>query len=194
MSTPHQLPPARFYRRIAAIYDRNHAALATANTPILSLCGGARDLMVPSESCILPDAFTTGVYRRTVFSSALEGCWTGVGHKVVVWCHQVRWRVARAALELSAVSTSAECGVVLNRWLRDGRSPRLELGYQARLHLNETSYTVLPPRPVVLRALRERKAAYLAPVVESGLLMKSVAYISEGSVLSMGPYHSSSLY
>ena len=72
MSTPHQLPPARFDRRIAVIYDRNQAALATANTPILLLCGGTTDLMVPSESCILPDVAYTGVYRRTVFSNALE--------------------------------------------------------------------------------------------------------------------------
>jgi glycosylphosphatidylinositol deacylase len=193
MSTPHQLPPARFDRRIAAIYDRNQAALATANTPILSLCGGAPDLMVPSESCILPDATNTGVYRRTVFSSALEGCWTGVGHQVVVWCHQVRWRVARAALDLGAVFTSTERGVVLDRWLRDGSSPLPELGYAARLHLNQTSYTVLPPGHIVLRILREPKAVYLVPVPESGSLTKFVAYVSEGSVLSVGPYHSSSL-
>jgi glycosylphosphatidylinositol deacylase len=193
MSTPHQLPPARFDRRIAAIYAHNQAALATADTPILSLCGGAPDLMVPSESCILPDAANMSVYRRTVFSSALEGCWTGVGHQVVVWCHQVRWRVARAALELGSVSTSEERGVVLDRWLRDGRSPRPEPGYAARLHLNQTSYTVLPPGPVVLRALREPNAVYLTPVLETGSPTKFVAYVSEGSVLSVGPYLSSSL-
>ena len=54
MSTLHQPPPVRFGRCIAVIYDHNQAALATANTPILSLCGGATDLIVPSESCILP--------------------------------------------------------------------------------------------------------------------------------------------
>ncbi len=193
MSTPHQLPPARFDRRIAAIYNNNRAALAAANTPILSLCGGATDLMVPSESCILPEAADVGVYRRTVFSSALEGCWTGVGHQVVVWCHQVRWRVARAALELGAASTSAERGAILDRWLRDGRLPLLALGYPAPLHLNQASYTVLPPGPVVLRALREPGAMYLAPVPETGSPTKFVAYVSEGSVLSMGPYHTSSL-
>ena len=81
MSTPHQLPPARFDRRIASIYNNNRAALAASNTPILSLCGGATDLMVPSESCILPGVpNVVGVYRRTVFSSALEGCWTSIGH------------------------------------------------------------------------------------------------------------------
>jgi glycosylphosphatidylinositol deacylase len=79
--------------------------------------------MAPSESCIVPEATDMGVYRGTVFSGALEGCWTGVGHQVVVWCHQVRWRVARAALELGAASSSAERGAVLDRCLRDGRLP-----------------------------------------------------------------------
>ncbi|KAI9459683.1 PGAP1-like protein-domain-containing protein [Lactarius psammicola] len=193
MSTPHQLPPARFDRRIAAIYNENRAALVTANTPILSLCGGATDLMVPSESCILPQAADVDVYRRTVFSSALEGCWTGVGHQVVVWCHQVRWRVARAALELGAASTSAERAAILDRWLRDGRSLPPALGYPAQLRLNQASYTVLPPAPVVLRALRGPRAVYLTPVPETGSPTKFVAYVSEGSVLSMGPYHTSSL-
>ncbi|KAH9019092.1 PGAP1-like protein-domain-containing protein [Lactarius hengduanensis] len=193
MSTPHQLPPARFDRRIAAIYNSNRAALVTANTPILSLCGGAADLMVPSESCILPEAADVGVYRRTVFSSALEGCWTGVGHQVVVWCHQVRWRVARAALELGAASTSAERGAVLDRWLRDGRSPPPALGYPTPLHLNQANYTVLPPGPVILRALRVPGAVHLAPVPETASPTKFVAYVSDGSVLSMGPYHASSL-
>ena len=192
MSTPHQLPPARFDRRIAAIYNNNQAALTTANTPILSLCGGATDLMVPSESCILPKAADVGVYRRTVFSSALEGCWTGVGHQVVVWCHQVRLRVARAALELGAASTPSERGVILDRWLRDGSSPIPALGDPAPLYLNQTNYTVLPPGPFILRDLRGPSAVHLVPVPETDL-GRFMAYVSEGSVLSVGPYHSSSL-
>lgn len=193
MSTPHQLPPARFDRRIAAIYNNNQAALATANTPILSLCAGATDLMVPSESCILPEAADEGVYRRTIFSSALEGCWTGVGHQVVVWCHQVRWRVARAALELGAASTSSERGAVLDRWLRDGHSPLPALEHPTPLHLNQTNYAVLLAGPIIVRALRKPGVVYLAPVPETGSRTKFVAYVSEGSVLSMGPYHASSL-
>jgi len=89
MSTPHEIPPARFDRRIPAIYEHNKATLTIADTPILSLCGGATDLMVLSESCILPEVASMNVYRRTIFSSALEGCWT-VGHQVMVWCYQVR--------------------------------------------------------------------------------------------------------
>ena len=195
MSTPHQLPPARFDRRIASIYNNNHAALAATNTPILSLCGGATDLMVPSESCILPEVpDVVGVYRRTVFTSALEGCWTGVGHQVVVWCHQVRWRVARAALELGVASSSVERGAILDRWFRDGSSRLPVVGSPAPLELNQTtSYTILPPGPVALQSLRGPEATYLVPVPETVSAMRFVAYVSEGSVLSVGPHHSSSL-
>ncbi|KAH9948731.1 GPI-inositol-deacylase [Amylocystis lapponica] len=122
MSAPHTLPPARLDRRVDALYADNQPALLDDPTPILSLCGGATDLMVPSESCILPPV--SGPYRRTVFTSALEGSWTGVGHREMVWCHQVRWRVARAALELTAVAGAppAERGLVLDTWLRDGHT------------------------------------------------------------------------
>ena len=157
MSMPHQLPPARFDRRIASIYNNNHAALAATNTPILSLCGGATDLMVPSELCILHEVPDVGVYRRTVFSSALGGCWTGVGHQVVAWCHQVRWRVARAVLELSVASSSVKRGAVLDRWLRDGSSRLPVIESPAPLDLNQTSsYTVLPPGPSCCRLCGRR--------------------------------------
>jgi glycosylphosphatidylinositol deacylase len=193
MSTPHQIPPARFDRRVAAIYENNQAALTTANIPILSLCGGATDLMVPSESCILPNGTNGHVYRRTIFTSALEGCWTGVGHQVMVWCHQVRWRVARAALELGATSSFVEQGPVLDRWFRDGRTLSPPSEYPTRLDLTRESYVVLPPGRFVLRDLRKPKAVYLAPVPEASHPTRFVAYISGGSVLSMAPHHPSSL-
>lgn len=192
MSTPHKIPPARFDRRIADIYEHNKATLTTADTPILSLCGGATDLLVPSESCILPDVTNGNFYRRTIFSSALEGCWTGVGHQVMVWCHQVRWRVARAALELGAASV-VERALILDRWFRDGRSIPSTPGDPARLDLSQESYAVLPSGPFILRNLGNSRAVYLAPVPEASHPIRFVAYVSEGSVLSMAPHHPSSL-
>ncbi|KAI0080840.1 PGAP1-domain-containing protein [Panus rudis PR-1116 ss-1] len=156
MSTPHTLPPARFDRRIEGVYERNGRVLREDATPILSLCGGATDLMVPSESCIIPPPSSAhggqgqgqnqdrDVYRRTIFSSALEGSWTGVGHKEMVWCHQVRWRVARAVLELGTASTVEERGKVLDTWLRDGSSlpPGVEESNTGESGNNESSGSV----------------------------------------------------
>ena len=125
MSTPHTLPPARFDSRIEGIYSINQEHLTSDPTPIVSICGGATDTMVPSESCILPEPNSQGTFRKTIFSSGMERCWTGVGHREMVWCHQARWQVARAALELSASvpspSTPLARAHVLDAWLRNGR-------------------------------------------------------------------------
>ena len=110
----------------------------------------------------------------------------------MIWCHQVRWRVARAALELGAAPV-AERGVILDRWLRDGRSFPPTPGHPARLDLSQENYTVLPSGPFVLRNLRESRAVYLAPVPEANHPIRFVAYVSGGSVLSMAPHHPSSL-
>ncbi|KAG8696279.1 GPI inositol deacylase [Ceratobasidium sp. 394] len=129
MSSPHSLPPARLDREIERVFSTsldvlwnspslNHSSGYTP--PILALCGGATDNMLPMESCTLPPSpahlpSANGLYRRTVFTSGLDGTWTGVGHREMVWCHQVRWRVARAALELAVASPGAR-GALLDRW------------------------------------------------------------------------------
>lgn len=184
MSTPHTLPPARFDRRIADIYHSSLASVMFDQTPVLSLCGGATDMMIPSESCVLPDALGIG-YRKTVFTTALEGCWTGVGHQVMVWCHQVRWRVARAALELGAVATLSQRIAVLDRWLNDGRS-------FPRLSRDITNWT--PSVPVFLAVdeklnLKNPKEqhTYFLPVKSAPANIKFILYLSQGSILSVSP-------
>lgn len=181
MSTPHTLPPARFDRRIATIYESSLASIAEDKTPILSLCGGATDMMIPSESCVLPDGEG---YRKTVFTTALEGCWTGVGHQVMVWCHQVRWRVARAALELGAVSAPAQRVAVLDRWLNDGHS-------FAHYKSEDIAWT---PSALVALAFDERltlknpreQHTYFLPIRGSST-SKFVLYLSQGSIMSVFP-------
>ncbi|KAI0701177.1 PGAP1-like protein-domain-containing protein [Cytidiella melzeri] len=135
MSTPHSLPPARFDRHIERIYARNRRTLISNPTPILSLCGGATDLMIPSESCVLPPLNVNEdggePFRRTVFTSSLEAAWTGVDHRGMVWCHQVRWRVARAALEIGGGSSPSERGIILDSWIPDG-------------HIVPSGYSIIP--------------------------------------------------
>ncbi|KAL1734367.1 PGAP1-like protein-domain-containing protein [Schizophyllum commune] len=187
MSTPHTLPPARFDARIDAIYDRNRRVLEGDPTPIVSLCGGATDMMIPSESCVLPAVGAGGPYRRTVFSSALEGAWTGVGHREMVWCHQVRWRVARAALELGGASTPAGRVAVLDQWLRDGHTLPAELPLQEDLALAEGNHDILPTgAPLVLTQPRGSKT-YLLPIPADINHRRFVLYVSQGSVLQVSP-------
>jgi glycosylphosphatidylinositol deacylase len=123
LSTPHAIPPARYSSGMDKFYHRTYQALLPLNvtTPIISICGGATDLMIPSESCMLPIwPNSTDRNRKALFSSAMEGCWAGVGHQVSVWCHQVRWRVARAILEAQSKTSDAESFATMGHWLNDG--------------------------------------------------------------------------
>ena len=187
MSTPHTLPPARFDQRIAEIYNQNRRVLREDETPILSICGGATDMMIPSESCILPGE--VDVYRRTVFTSALEGAWTGVGHREMVWCHQVRWHVARAALELGNTQAVEEHAGVLDRWLRDGSLLPSDGDSVPDLSLKTGEYEALS---VDLQFVLKRplgKRTYLLPMPDEENSRTFVLYVSQGSISNVSSHH-----
>jgi glycosylphosphatidylinositol deacylase len=191
MSTPHTLPPARFDSRIDALYTANMRTLLSDRTPILSLCGGATDMMVPSESCILPRlGLNANAYRRTLFTTALEGAWTGVGHREMVWCHQVRWRVARAALELGAASTEAEQGAVLDVWLKDGHLLPPSAGATPLIFSDADTYETLPRGERLILNQPRRKRMYLLPSPRPGASgsAKFILFVSQGSIGPVAPY------
>lgn len=167
MSTPYTLPPARFDSKIDEIYAKVRRNLEKDSTPILSLCGGATDGMVPSESCILPSRYD-GSHRETVFASAMEGAWTGVGHREMVWCHQVRWRVARAVLEFGSKTSTSERMEVLDTWIRDGHKlPSGLQGYQESNsnldRLDNAPYEIIPSHIQLVRK-PTGSSLYLVPV------------------------------
>ncbi|KAJ7129279.1 PGAP1-like protein-domain-containing protein [Mycena epipterygia] len=191
MSTPHTLPPARFDSRIDMLYDRNQHILAADPTPILSLCGGATDMMIPSESCILPRPPANAPFRRTVFSSALEGAWTGVGHQEMVWCHQVRWRIARAALELDAASSPTGRGLILDRWLRDGHALPPLTGGGLPDGLTTSPETLPEDMHLVLKNPHGART-YLLPV-PAVRPAKLVLLVSQGSIPPVSPQNPLSL-
>lgn len=105
MSTPSQLAPVRFDRRSEGVYKSiRDAQLGNINstTPLISICGGATDSQITSELCAIPER--TSPHRRTIMTSSLHGAWTGVGHREMVWCHQVRMMTARLALDIAQPS------------------------------------------------------------------------------------------
>ncbi|KAH8824741.1 PGAP1-like protein-domain-containing protein [Flagelloscypha sp. PMI_526] len=205
MSTPHTLPPARFDARIDGLYDHTLQMLRTdKETPIVSICGGATDMMIPSESCVLPSPESEGIFRRTVFSSALEGAWTGVGHREMVWCHQVRWRVARAALELGHPEAQVDVGrkgKVLDSWLRDGHllPPSIQdQGITETLNFHEgINRWDIPPvgRRLALSQPKDAKTTLL-PVPRGKMgkrNMRFVLYVSKGGIRGVAPQVRSSM-
>jgi glycosylphosphatidylinositol deacylase len=194
MSTPHTLPPVRFDSRVDQIYHQNRVILESDSTPIFSLCGGAADMMIPSESCVLQKQGKGAVFRRTVFTSALEGAWTGVGHREMVWCHQVRWRVARAALEVGAGTSPGERGIILDTWLRDGRTlpPSVPISEkESGFSLSDpAAYDILPVN-ARLNLIKPRDSKmYLLPLPNSGTsvsVLKAVIFVSQGSIPPVSP-------
>ncbi|KAF5321343.1 hypothetical protein D9619_000541 [Psilocybe cf. subviscida] len=190
MSTPHILPPARFDSRVDALYERLQTVLHNDPTPIVSICGGATDMMIPSESCIIPRV-DEGVFRRTVFTSALEGAWTGVGHREMVWCHQVRWRVARAALELGGASTTTSRAAVLDKWLRDGHSLPPIFEPKQSLDISRVSNPQkLPPGKRLALNEPTISTTYLLPIQqEDDAPQKLTVLVSHGTILSVGPHN-----
>lgn len=86
MSTPHTIPPLPLDYDMEQVYRR-----ADNGLPFTSLCGGASDTQIISDSCAAGD---------TVFTSSLAGVWTGVDHQAMVWCHQVRAHLIPRLLRL----------------------------------------------------------------------------------------------
>lgn len=152
-------------------------------------------MMIPSEACILPPTDDdVKPFRRTVFTSALEGAWTGVGHREMVWCHQVRWRVARAALELGAMLETAGRSEILDNWLRDGHTlPPTPQPVPGSLELADgDAYEVLPQATdLMLKDPHGDARTYLLPYPQHA--EKVVLYVSGGSVHGIAPYHRSPL-
>jgi glycosylphosphatidylinositol deacylase len=196
MSTPHVLPPARFDARMDKLYAANAQKLFSDPTPILSICGGATDMTVPSESCNLPEVGVgANLYRRTVFTTALEGAWTGVGHQAIVWCHQVRWKVARAALELGSATSKLERIETLDEWLRDGHLlPPMPSDAADRVLSDKSMYTSVSEGTHLRLELPQGNQTHLLRVPNSAVhKSRFVLFVSQGSVQSISPYHPGSL-
>jgi pimeloyl-ACP methyl ester carboxylesterase len=120
MSTPHLFPPVPFDRGIQRVYNDVAAFWSNRSTslPILvSICGGVPDGQISSDACALPPTPSPrdpGTFA--VFTTGMDGVWTGVEHQAMVWCDQVRWRVARALLEMTARKGRSSMVNVARHW------------------------------------------------------------------------------
>jgi pimeloyl-ACP methyl ester carboxylesterase len=111
LSTPHILPPVTLSWGMERVY--RDIWLPTSSGPlIISLCGGISDTEVVSDGCAMEiprqDGFST-------FTSGIPGVWTAIDHQAMVWCHQLRWTVARVLLEVSGKSRPIQLGIA-RKW------------------------------------------------------------------------------
>lgn len=181
LSTPHAIPPARYSAGMEQLYRDIYQRLTSGGiaTPIISICGGATDLMIPSESCMLP-AWPESKNRVSLFSSAMEGCWTGLGHQVSVWCHQIRWRVARAILEAQNRS-NGESFKIINHWLNDGVHP-----VEALTKAGDTTleWSVYSDNALFVDKLSIGRRGYLFPISSNDSILSLV--VSGGKIFNHG--------
>ncbi|KAF8591481.1 PGAP1-domain-containing protein [Ramaria rubella] len=195
MSTPHSLPPARLDNRIEDIYSESWDAIRNDSTPILSICGGAADMLIPSETCLMERHSHASGWRKTIFTTCLEGTWTGVGHREMVWCHQVRWRVARAALELNNASDDEEKGSILRRWFHDDVDPDILSRSNTTPFLNDLPVVHIPAsHRLTLRQIPSQPSIYLLPFSNVSANPRFILYVSRGTVASLSPHHTSDLH
>ena len=116
MSTPHLLAPVTLDAGVEAIYRNIQRSIRPA---LLSVCGGVADSQIASDSCAINLEPSEGF---TVFTTSLPGAWTGVDHQAMVWCHQVRWRMARVLLAMTTVSTKVDRIETAAKWLLPGQT------------------------------------------------------------------------
>lgn len=117
IATPHQLPPANLELGMERLYAKVNTPPGVVDPILISICGGIADTQIVSDSCALPN-FIGPDDGFAVFSSGMPATWTNVEHQAIVWCDQVRWRVARILLDMNAVATRAAKLSVARRWLR----------------------------------------------------------------------------
>lgn len=116
IATPHQLPPANLEFGMERLYTKMNTP-ATVDPLLISICGGVADTQIVSDSCSLPD-FVRPSDGFTAFSSGMPTTWTNVEHQAIVWCDQIRWKVARILLDMNAVSSREEKLSAAKRWLQ----------------------------------------------------------------------------
>jgi glycosylphosphatidylinositol deacylase len=125
MATPHTISPAPFDYTTESIYRLISTHQISRPSPLLiSVCGGISDTQVVSDTCALGDSDLHPEDGFTVFTSGLPGAWTGVDHQAMVWCHQIRWAVARALMESANIKEKGDQLLRLKRWLGDDIADR----------------------------------------------------------------------
>ncbi|KAN0060551.1 GPI inositol deacylase [Thecaphora frezii] len=106
LSTPHAFPPAPFDRRIDRLYRHALRSSATshgdATQPLLvSIAGGLLDSQLPSDPASLSLAGLVAeapASRLSSFTASLPSLWSSVDHLAIMWCDQLREKVARGFL------------------------------------------------------------------------------------------------
>jgi glycosylphosphatidylinositol deacylase len=156
MSTPHALPPVTLSRDMDDVYNSLDQQVHNRTSHLLfSICGGTADTQIASDACVIPPKSISPDNGFTIFTTGMPGAWTGVEHQTMVWCHQIRSKVARTLLDMTASSHRQDKLAVARDWLL-GEKSVVEPGHsnpirvpvtatQMSLRISDSSYDTGSP-------------------------------------------------
>lgn len=104
LSTPHAYPPIAYDRGVESVYSIiKPPSQASSHSPddalIVSIAGGSIDIQVapePASLDLLPQWDPRN--QLSLFTSAMPALWCSVDHLAIMWCDQLRTRVATGFL------------------------------------------------------------------------------------------------
>lgn len=124
LSSPHALAPVTFDGDILKIYQRTNdywrgqmndkSSFLAQNVSLISITGGILDMMLPADYTAVEDILPIE-NGFTTYSSTIPKVWTPVDHLAVVWCDQLRMKVARLLLEMVDRSTAEKVQTLTQR-------------------------------------------------------------------------------
>lgn len=100
LSTPHAFPPVPFERSMDRVYARINAYKNDTMPLVVSIAGGILDTQLSSDASSL-SLFEDGKAPErslSTFTTAVASLWSSVDHLAIVWCDQLRARIARTFL------------------------------------------------------------------------------------------------
>jgi hypothetical protein len=206
MSTPHLVPPVTFERGMQELYDEIDAYWKTWSStetqptakisqsilPVLvSICGGTADTQISSDSCALTvdHAWSDSTANRSnridngtfaVFTTGMEGIWTGVDHQAMVWCDQIRRTVATTLLDMSAtnhddindnpVDLREELSrKVRRRLLGERTAEELRGSETGAIRTSAAEMTEITPEHPTFKHIGSKRSAYVVKVPRSAI-------------------------
>ncbi|GAC99723.1 hypothetical protein PHSY_007326 [Pseudozyma hubeiensis SY62] len=107
LSTPHAYPPVPFDRSVEYVYSLINSPIvpskeAQHGPPLLvSIAGGLLDTQLPSDPSSLSLARigeSVPASRISTYTGSLPSLWSSVDHVAVMWCDQLREKIARGFL------------------------------------------------------------------------------------------------
>lgn len=97
LSSPNAMPPTPFSRSMGRLFGKS----SNESTEV-AISGGSADSLLPADVTYAPISQNS----LSVLSTAIPGVWAPISHQAIVWCDQMRRKIARGVL-LSIDSSSA---------------------------------------------------------------------------------------